>query len=607
VIRAVVSGYYGFGNTGDEIMLRAIIMALRKAVGSIEFTVLSRDPHFTAKTHGVKAIRRTDPFAINLAIARSDIFISGGGSLLQDATGPKSIPYYLGLALWARLLGKPSVLYGQGIGPVKGYLGKRLLRWLVHLDLVCLRDEGSLRLLEDLAIDTGNVEVTADPVLFLGPGSRDEGRNLLAAQGVDISRPVIGVLPRPWKGQTHHYGILSKAATLLASHVGGQVVFVPLQASQDKQGLEDAGCVSAGAQVVEGGFEALYPMIAAMDLVISVRLHGAVLAAMSGVPTVAVSYDPKVDALSGIFQLPTLGLSQITLEDLLLTLEQTWSRRDEIRQDLLACSARLHSLSYRTAKLVAGLLEKRGTPEVLGYRFDPVDTQEAIGRARDMVRARDGAHLVVTANPETLFVAKRDPDLHEALLSADMVVADGIGVVWASRVLGRPLPGRVPGIELAGGVLEEAAREGWPVYLLGTREDAVARAAQRLPVAYPGLRVAGYHHGFFLPKEEQAIVDSIRASRARVLLVGLGVPRQERFLRRHLDGTGVSLGIGVGGALDVMAGDARRAPEWVRSLSLEWLYRLFREPRRWKRQLAIPWLIKETLRHRYLARREVGR
>lgn len=205
-------------------------------------------------------------------------------------------------------------------------------------------------------------------------------------------------------------------------------------------------------------------------------------------------------------------------------------------------------------------------------------------------------HLVVTANPETVLRARSLPELALAISHAALVVADGVGVVWAARRLGTPLPGRVPGIELAEGLLEHCARQGWPVFLLGGRpardgDPPVAeKAARALQRRWAGLRVVGTWHGYFSRDEENAVLGAVAKARPALLLGGMGCPRQELWLSRHaafLGTCGVRVAVGVGGALDVWAGETRRAPAPLRRMGLEWLWRLLREPRRIRRQLQL--------------------
>lgn len=230
---------------------------------------------------------------------------------------------------------------------------------------------------------------------------------------------------------------------------------------------------------------------------------------------------------------------------------------------------------------------------VLGVPFDPVRLEDAVERVASLV-ASAGAHLVVTANPELVMAAHDDRRVMEVVRAASLVVADGIGVVWASRRLGSPLPERVPGIELMEALCARAAQHAWPVFLLGGLPGVAEQAAAVLRRRFPGLPVAGTHHGYF--PDDGAVVRQVAGSGAWLLFCGLGSPRQELWLGANLDRLGVRVAMGVGGSLDVLAGRSARAPAWLRRLHLEWLYRLVREPRRWRRQLALPRFAWKVLR-----------
>jgi len=225
--------------------------------------------------------------------------------------------------------------------------------------------------------------------------------------------------------------------------------------------------------------------------------------------------------------------------------------------------------------------------EVLGIPVDGITMEEAVATVEGYIE--DGTpHQVVTVNPEMLMLARRDTGFREALLKADLVVPDGVGVVWASRHLGNPVPERVAGYDLMLSLLEVSARRGYRVYFLGARGEVVEEAARSARNLFPGLQVAGFHHGYFPAGEEEGVVEGVRYSQPDLLLVGMGSPRQEKFLARNLSRLDVPVGIGVGGSFDVLTGRIRRAPLWMQEAGLEWFYRLVREPYRLGRMLALP-------------------
>jgi N-acetylglucosaminyldiphosphoundecaprenol N-acetyl-beta-D-mannosaminyltransferase len=215
---------------------------------------------------------------------------------------------------------------------------------------------------------------------------------------------------------------------------------------------------------------------------------------------------------------------------------------------------------------------------------------------------------VITLNAEIIYQAQSNPDLLQLINQADLVTPDGAGVVWASRYLGRPVPARVTGIDLVLALGPVAEVKGYRLFLLGAAPGVAEEAGQKLQESYPKLVVAGAYHGYFQPgsPEEQQVLQMIRQAQPDLLLVALGAPRQEFWIRQHLaagDLT-VPVSIGVGGSLDVIAGRVERAPAWMRRCQLEWLGRLLREPRRWRRMLALPKFVLKVLAYGREERRE---
>ncbi len=221
----------------------------------------------------------------------------------------------------------------------------------------------------------------------------------------------------------------------------------------------------------------------------------------------------------------------------------------------------------------------------MGVGFDDLTLDEAAKRAAGMIE-EGGFHYVVTPNPELVDRARREEPFRQALNGADLVLPDGIGVVYAAKILGRPLKGRCPGIDFAGKLMEHMARSGLRLYLLGAKPGVAETAAARLEAGYPGLTICGTHDGYF--QEDEAVVEDIRAAGADVVFVCLGAPKQEYWMVKNGPATGARLMAGLGGSLDVFAGVVERAPEGWQKLGLEWLYRLIREPSRIGRMARLP-------------------
>lgn len=235
--------------------------------------------------------------------------------------------------------------------------------------------------------------------------------------------------------------------------------------------------------------------------------------------------------------------------------------------------------------------------EILGVPVDAVTEEEALARVEGFLGhpREGGAWLVFTPNPELVRCAQRDKEMMAALRSGDLNLPDGAGILLAARILGLPLKERVTGVDLMHRLLDLASRKGYSVFFLGTRPEVVARAAGRAGQLFPGLRVSGFHHGYFPPDEEERVVAGVRESRPDLLFVGLGFPREQKFLWRYRSSLGVRVAMSVGGSLDVLAGVKSRAPQWMRRAHLEWMYRLLHEPWRARRMAALPWFAGKVL------------
>ena len=223
--------------------------------------------------------------------------------------------------------------------------------------------------------------------------------------------------------------------------------------------------------------------------------------------------------------------------------------------------------------------------DVLGVAFDNVTMDEAVDRALAMLE-EDRPHLVATPNPELVQRANKDPEFSDILSQADLVIPDGIGIIYAAKILGTPLRARVPGIDFASALLDRVAGTGKRLFLLGAAPGVAEQAAVNLRAARPGLVVCGTHDGYF--KEDGPVADAIRAARADIVFVCLGAPKQEKWIAANGQAAGARLYIGLGGSLDVFAGKVERAPEGFQKLGLEWLYRLMKEPSRIGRMAKLP-------------------
>lgn len=235
--------------------------------------------------------------------------------------------------------------------------------------------------------------------------------------------------------------------------------------------------------------------------------------------------------------------------------------------------------------------------EILGCYIDEVDNKSALKKAEDLILKGVPAH-VITLNAEIAYAASDDDELKDIINQADLVTPDGIGIVWAARRKGHDLKERVTGIEMVYNLCRLAQEKGYKVFMLGAAPGVAEKAAQNLIKTYPGLIVCGTRDGYFKEEEIDQVVDEIKKASPHILLVALGAPKQEFFIRKHKDRLGVPLCLGVGGSFDVISGEKKRAPRFMIKLNLEWLYRLLSEPARIKRQMALPKFVFKTLREK---------
>lgn len=222
---------------------------------------------------------------------------------------------------------------------------------------------------------------------------------------------------------------------------------------------------------------------------------------------------------------------------------------------------------------------------IYGVSYNNVTLDEAAALTEELL-CEEKNHMVVTPNAEIAYMATKDIKLNKIINSADMVVADGIGVVYASKIYATPVKQKVPGVELGERVLKNAAESGRGVFFLGAKPGVAELAAAKVSEKYPGINFVGIRDGYF--KDDNEIVESINASGAEILFVCLGAPKQEQWMAKNKDKLNVRLMLGLGGSLDSYAGTVKRAPDIFIKLGLEWLYRLLKEPKRFGRMLALP-------------------
>ena len=312
-MKILLSGYYGFGNVGDEAVLEAIIQGL----GSHDISVLSASPQLTKEICQVNAIYRCDWFKIISAMLKTDLFISGGGTLFQNSTSNRSFLYYIGLVLLSKILRKKTVVLAQGFGPLNGIFWRFIARLALNqVDLITLRDEDSLAKFGKLRVNNRNIYITADVAATLKAPSHEEGRKLLSLEGIKKDgRPLLGIALRqlPGAASPEIFERLARLVDWLAAEYNYSPVFVLFQCPQDM--TEASKVISFMKENSNVIFRICRPaemlaLISQFDLLIGMRLHSLIFAAMNAVPMLGLSYDPKVAAFMKSIDQPYLVLEK---------------------------------------------------------------------------------------------------------------------------------------------------------------------------------------------------------------------------------------------------------------------------------------------------------
>ena len=365
--RVIVSGYYGFSNIGDEAILLSLHKALCQEIPDSELLVLSANPEQTTKEHGVQSISRVDFLGLIKGLLKADLLISGGGSLFQDGTSSRSLYYYLLVIFMSWLFHVPVLIYAQGIGPIKSSFNLKLTGWVLKLvNQVTVRDEESLKAVQSMGYK-GKVECTADPVMALPPEPRDEGEAILASLNwpdSSLMGPIIGISLRPWHGVERFLDQLEDLILRLLSEQDARIVLIPMHYPGDDALTNDLLKRFSRQQAIrilpqQVSASSMISIIGCLNLVIGVRLHALIFAAIAGTPAIAVSYDPKVDHFAQRVRQINIGnIARVDAQELWEQTIDLLKNEGVIRAQTLQICAELRQLAYIPAKRAAAILAK---------------------------------------------------------------------------------------------------------------------------------------------------------------------------------------------------------------------------------------------------------
>ena len=333
--RVLISGYYGFNNIGDESILRTVLLNLRENFDDLDITILSHNPQDTSEKYGVHAVERMSLPKVLKAIKNCDLLIFGGGSLLQDVTSNGSIFYYLFVIRMALMFKKKVLLYSQGVGPIRGAFNRRLTaRYLKKVDEIAVRDEASAKLLTDIGVPGEKIAVTADPVMRIRRADPEEGKEIFRSIGLEKQegRPIVGWAIKSSDLSSPFLEEIARSIRWLDDTYHVDSVLIPFHYEQD------AAVVNQIADRLDGKVycirekylsDEILSIIGNLDCLVGVRLHSLIFAAIMDVPSIGISYDPKVDAfMDSIGRRCISGTDDFSLEKFREAYGETMERRE---------------------------------------------------------------------------------------------------------------------------------------------------------------------------------------------------------------------------------------------------------------------------------------
>ncbi|WP_369881534.1 polysaccharide pyruvyl transferase CsaB [Anaerosalibacter bizertensis] len=364
-MKILISGYYGFDNSGDDAILKAIVKDFKHSSDNVELVALSNRPSNTEKTYNIKSINRFNIKEVIKTIKSCDLFISGGGSLLQDVTSTRSILYYLALMNKAKRCKKSVMVYANGIGPINKRLNRFLTKKVLNkVDLITLRDEDSKRFLEELGVDNPNIHVTADPVFTLEPSSKDRVLDIFKVEKIPIDKPLIGISIRRWNNTNDLVRKISNTIEYILNNYDVNVILIPMHYPEDlelskevKKRVNEEGCYIINDKYT---VEDIMGIIKELEMIIAMRLHSLIYAATQETPMVGLIYDPKVEGFLNFIDMDYMcHVDNMEIEELCDNIDEVWSKRKYIRYELGKTNEVLKQKAMLNTSMALDLLRSR--------------------------------------------------------------------------------------------------------------------------------------------------------------------------------------------------------------------------------------------------------
>lgn len=360
----VMSGYYGFNNTGDEAIMLSMHKNIQEMGENYHITVLSNKPEETREKYGIDAVYRFGVRDVLRAIRGCDVLLSGGGSLLQDSTSTRSLMYYLSITAAAKCMRKKVMLYANGIGPVSGKRNRRLVKQVVNkADLITLREENSYEELLSMGVDPGKCFVTADPVFTMDGIAPEEARALLAAEGVPMDKPLVVVSVRNWKDMDAFIGQFAELCDTVVEKYHRTIVFLGMQMPNDSiVGEKVRKKMQQEAYILKENYSPYEVMgiISQADFILSMRLHTLIFAARQRVPLIGFIYDPKIEYYLEKLDMPSGGtLKEFDRQRTLALVDDIIRDKEKYVKKLEKKEVELEKMAHRNEKYLERLLQKK--------------------------------------------------------------------------------------------------------------------------------------------------------------------------------------------------------------------------------------------------------
>ncbi|ADQ06431.1 polysaccharide pyruvyl transferase CsaB [Caldicellulosiruptor hydrothermalis 108] len=603
----VISGYYGQLNTGDEAILRVLIDKLREYEREenedLNIVVLSSRPELTSKLYNVDSVNRKKIWRVVKSIKKCDIFISGGGSLFQNETSNRSLYYYLFQIFVAKLFGKKVFIFSQGIGPIKKWYNILIFKHIIKLaDYITVRDYDSFDLLHRLKLKK-RVDLSADPAFLLNPCCEKRVEKLLEKYNIDFNKKTIGIVVRKWKKEKDMADKIAQIADILIENEGYNVVFIPFQGKWDIIKINEIiSKMKNKPYILSENFQPheLLGVFRNFDLIVGMRLHSLIFAAIMNTRFIGISYDPKIDSFLKMYGLKPAGyVDSFDINNVLINIQYMLSETKMLKkiEQTTQNMVQKAEKSFEILKEALNSIKKKKSINVLDVRVDCVNFYKAKEKCIEFL-ATSSPHIVFTPNVEMIMLSQKDEKFKKVLNSSDLNIPDGIGVVWASKYFGEKLFERVTGFDMMMSLMPELEKKGCRVFLLGAKPGIAEKAKENLLKQFKNLEICGVYHGYFSEEENDTVVEIINSSKADVLFVAMGMKKQEEWIYKNKKKLKCKLIMGVGGSLDVLSGEVKRAPVMFQRLGLEWFYRLITQPWRFKRMLALPKFVLVVLKTR---------